>query len=236
MPITTCITLPTTDATARPFLAIKMADFRKLVAVSLLAGLLGGLLLSMLQHYQTLPLILAAEQFETPSAEHDWQPMDGWQRNGFTLLFNGLTGFGFALVISASMYWRGQRGYLYGLGWGFAGYWVFFVAPSLGLPPELPGTDSAELHSRQAWWLFTAAATAMGLFGLVLSKQRWLKIGGASLLVSPHLFGAPHPEVAHALAPEALQQHFFLWTSINNAVFWLTLGAISGRLLRKVTF
>ncbi|MDZ4151045.1 MAG: CbtA family protein, partial [Methylicorpusculum sp.] len=41
-----------------------MADFRKLVAVSLLAGLLGGLLLSVLQHYQTLPLILAAEQFE----------------------------------------------------------------------------------------------------------------------------------------------------------------------------
>jgi len=160
-----------------------MADFRKLVAVSLLAGLLGGLLLSVLQHYQTLPLILAAEQFETPSAEHvhDWQPMDGWQRNGFTLLFNGLTGFGFALLISASMYWRDQRGYLYGLGWGLAGYWVFYVAPSLGLPPELPGTDSAELHSRQAWWLFTAAATAIGLFGLffdqtalVANRRRWL--------------------------------------------------------------
>jgi len=215
-----------------------MADFRKLVAVSLLTGLLGGLLLSVLQHYQTLPLILAAEQFETPSAEHvhDWQPMDGWQRNGFTLLFNGLTGFGFALLISASMYWRDQRGYLYGLGWGLAGYLVFFVAPSLGLPPELPGTDSAELHSRQAWWLFTAAATAMGLFGLVLTKQRWLQIGGACLLALPHLVGAPHPEVAHASAPEELQQHFVVLTSIINALFWLTLGAISGRLLRKVTF
>lgn len=215
-----------------------MADFRKLVAVSLLAGLLGGLLLSLLQYYQTLPLILAAEQFETSSAEHghDWQPMAGWQRNGFTLLFNGLTGFGFALLISAAMYWRDQHGYLSGLGWGLAGYWVFFAAPSLGLPPELPGTDSAELHNRQAWWLFTAAATAVGLFGLFLTQQRWLQIGGVGLLALPHLIGAPHPEVAHALAPEVLQQHFVVLTSINNALFWLTLGALSGRLLRNVTF
>ncbi|MDX8129977.1 MULTISPECIES: CbtA family protein [Methylomonas] len=215
-----------------------MADFRKLVAVSLLAGVLGGLLLSVLQHYQTLPLILAAEQFETPSAEqaHDWQPSYGWQRNGFTWLFNSLTGFGFALLISAAMYWRDQRGYLYGLGWGLAGYWVFFVAPSLGLPPELPGTDSAELHSRQAWWLFTAAVTAGGLFGLFLSRQRWLQIGGVGLLVLPHIIGAPHPEVAHALAPEALQQQFVIGTAINNAVFWLALGALSGMALRKVTF
>lgn len=215
-----------------------MADFRKLVTISLLAGLLGGLLLSVLQHYQTLPLILAAEQFETASAEHphDWQPIDGWQRNGFTLLFNGLTGFGFALLISAAMYWRDQRGCLYGLGWGLAGYWVFFAGPSLGLPPELPGTDSAELHSRQVWWLFTAAACAMGLFGLILTQQRWLQIAGAGLLALPYLIGAPHPEVAHALAPEALQQHFVVLTSINNAMFWLALGALSGRLLRKVTF
>ncbi len=215
-----------------------MADFRKLATISLLAGALAGLLLSVLQHYLTLPLILAAEQFETPSTEHvhDWQPMDGWQRNGFTWLFNGLTGFGFALLISASMYWRDQRDYLPGLGWGLAGYLVFFVAPSLGLPPELPGTDSAELHSRQAWWLFTAASTAIGLFGLMLTKQRGLQIGGVSLLALPHLIGAPHPEVAHALVPEALQQHFVLLTSINNALFWLALGALSGRLLRKVTF
>ncbi|MEQ1622433.1 MAG: CbtA family protein [Methylococcales bacterium] len=215
-----------------------MADFRKLVAISLMAGLLGRLLLSVLQHYQTLPLILAAEQFETPSTEHvhDWQPIDGWQRNGFTLLFNGLTGFGFALLISASMYWRDQRGYLYGLGWGLAGFLVFFVAPSLGLPPELPGSDRAELHSRQAWWLFTAAATAIGLFGLILAKQRWLQIVGASLLALPHLIGAPHPEVAQTLAPEALQQHFVVLTSINNGIFWLALGAIAGRLMRKVTF
>lgn len=212
-----------------------MADFRKLVGVSLLAGLLAGLLLSIIQHYQTLPLILEAEQFETPDPEHvhDWQPEDGWQRNAFTLLFNGLTGFGFALPLAAAMYWQGTSGYWRGLAWGMAGYLVFFAGPSLGLPPELPGTDSADLHSRQAWWLFTAAATAIGLYGLLLSKNRWFQVAGVAVLAVPHLIGAPHPEVFHASAPEALQNRFVWMTALANASFWLMLGAVSGWLLPK---
>lgn len=210
-----------------------MAGFHKLVAAALLAGLLGGLLLSVLQHYLTQPLILAAETFETPAAEHghDWQPADGLERAGFTVLFNCLSGFGFALLLTTAMYWQGANGYLRGLLWGAAGYLVFFAAPSLGLPPELPGTDSAELLNRQSWWLFTATATAIGLFGVCLCKNHGLKIAGAMLLAIPHLIGAPHPEVAHALAPEALQQRFEWLSVINNAAFWLALGAISGRLL-----
>jgi cobalt transporter subunit CbtA len=214
-----------------------MADFRRLVAASLLAGILAGLLLSILQHYQTLPLILAAERFEMfdPGHVHDWQPEDGWQRNLLTVLFNGLTGFGFALLLTAAMYWRGASGYLRGLGWGVAGYLVFFAAPSLGLPPELPGTDNAALHSRQIWWLFTAAATAAGLCGLFLSKNRLLQIGSVLLIASPHLTGAPHPDVIHALAPEALQQRFVLMSAVSNGLFWLALGSLSGWLLPKFT-
>jgi len=212
-----------------------MADFRKLVAVSLLAGILAGLLLSVLQHYQTLPLILAAERFETPDPghAHDWHPEDGWQRNLLTVLFNGLTGFGFALLLTGAMYWRGSSGFLPGLAWGVAGYLVFFAAPSLGLPPELPGTDSAALHSRQAWWLFTATATAAGMSGLLLSKNCWLQSGSVLLMASPHLIGAPHPDVVLALAPEALQHRFALMSALGNAAFWLALGALSGWLLPK---
>ncbi|MDD1620848.1 MAG: CbtA family protein [Methylococcaceae bacterium] len=214
-----------------------MADFRRLVAASLLAGILAGLLLSILQHYQTLPLILAAERFETPDPGHvhDWQPEDGWQRNLLTVLFNGLTGFGFALLLTGAMYWRGDGGYQRGLAWGVGGYLVFFAAPSLGLPPELPGTDSAALHSRQAWWLFTAVATGIGLSGLFLSQNRLLQIAGAILLIVPHLIGAPHPAVIHASAPEALQHSFVLMSSISNGLFWLTLGGLSGWLLPKFT-
>lgn len=215
------------------FLVTNMADFRRLVLVALLAGLLGGVVLSVMQHYQTLPLILNAEQFEAPENHHthDWQPANGWERNGFTLLFNGLTGFGFALLISAGLYWHGHSNFQRGCCWGIAGFMVFFVAPSLGLPPELPGTDSAELESRQAWWLFTAAVTALGLFGLLLTQQRLLQIGGAFLLLLPHLIGAPHPEVSHALAPADLQQQFVLMSAMNSAVFWLILGATAGKLL-----
>jgi cobalt transporter subunit CbtA len=212
-----------------------MADFRKLVAVSLLTGILAGLLLSLLQHYQTQPLILAAERFEIADANHahDWHPEDGWQRAAFTLLFNCLSGLGFALMLSAAMYWQGTSGYRRGLLWGIAGYLVFFVAPALGLPPELPGTDSAALHSRQVWWLFTAAATAAGLFGLFFSKNRWLQAGSALLLLIPHLIGAPHPDIAQALAPEPLQQRFIWMSAVGNAVFWLALGVLSGWLLPK---
>lgn len=217
------------------FLATNMADFRKLFAASLLAGMAAGLLLSLLQHFQTQPLILAAERFETPEPGHvhDWQPDGGLQRNLLTLLFNGLTGFGFALLLSAAMYWRGNGGYVRGLVWGLAGYLVFFAAPSLGLPPELPGTDSAELLSRQAWWLFTAVSTAAGLSGLFLCENRWLQLAGIGLLALPHLIGAPHPEVMNSTAPEALQQRFIWVSALCNAAFWLALGTLSGWLLPK---
>lgn len=212
-----------------------MADFRKLVAVSLLAGSLAGLLLSILQYYQTLPLLLEAEQFEMadPQHMHDWQPQDGWQRNLFTVLFNSLAGFGFGLLLTVAMYWQGSSNYLRGLLWGLAGYLVFFVAPALGLPPELPGADSAELHDRQVWWLFTASATAAGLYGLVSNQGKWLKIVGVLVLITPHLIGAPHPEIAHTTAPQELQERFILFSAISNALFWLALGGLAGWLLPR---
>lgn len=220
------------------FLVIKMADFRKLVAISLFAGIVAGLLLSLFQHYQTQPLILSAEQFETPVAHHshDWHPENNWQRNAFTALFNCLIGFGFALLLNTAMYWQEAKGFSHGLLWGMAGYLVFFAAPTLGLPPELPGTDSAALYSRQVWWLFTAAVTALGLFSLCFGKHRWLQIAGVILLLIPHLIGAPQPEVVHALAPDDLQQRFVQMSAISNALFWLVLGALSGSLLPKVKF
>lgn len=213
-----------------------MVYFRNLVVVSLLAGIVAGLLLTVLQHYQTQPLILAAEQFETQDSHHshEWHPEEGTERLAFTTLFNMLTGFGFALLLCTAMFWQGVNGYTRGLLWGVAGYLVFFVAPSLGLPPELPGTESAALHSRQAWWLFTAFATATGLFAVVFSKNLWLKLTGVILLGLPHFLGAPHPETFQALAPEALQQRFVWLSALGNGLFWLLLGALSGWLLPKV--
>ncbi len=215
-----------------------MADFRRLVVAALLIGMLAGLFLSLLQHYQIKPLILAAERFETPVAgqAHDWQPEEGAQRIAFTMLFNCLTGFGFALLLSSAMYWRGNYGYLQGLLWAAAGYLVFFAAPALGLPPELPGTDSAALQNRQAWWLFTSVATAIGLFGVFFSKNLWLQLAGVLLIGVPHLVGAPHPDIIRSTAPAALQQRFIWMSVMTNGLFWLALGAFSGWLLPKLNF
>lgn len=216
--------------------AIKMGEFRKLATISLIAGIVAGFLLSGLQHYLMQPLIFAAEQLEIPSPEHnhDWQPEDGFQRNSLTVLFNSLVGFGFALVLTAGMYLKNHSGLQRGLVWGLAGYAVFFVAPSLGLPPELPGTENAALLNRQAWWLFTAISTACGL--IALNKNRSWQIGGVMLLALPHIIGAPHPETFSSLAPEELQHQFVLFSALSNGIFWLTLGSVAGYFFQKIEF
>ena len=133
--------------------------------------------------------------------EHDadaWAPADGAERTGFTLLSNMLSATGLALLVLAAMVasvrlsaankldWR------HGLLWGAAGYAAFFVAPALGLPPEIPGAAAAPLESRQIWWILAVVCTAAGLAGAAFGKSpwRWAALG---LLVVPHLVGAPHP-------------------------------------------
>lgn len=105
--------------------------------------------------------------------------------------------------------------------WGLAGFAVFCLAPTLGLPPELPGTAAAELGQRQSWWVGTAAATALGLAMLVFARHWLLKVAGAALLVVPHVIGAPQPEVHQSLAPETLEAQFKIASWVTNAVFWL---------------
>ncbi|MNY39165.1 putative cobalt transporter subunit CbtA [compost metagenome] len=110
---------------------------------------------------------------------------------------------------------------------------MFCLAPTLGLPPELPGTAAADLAQRQAWWVGTAASTAVGLALIVFGKQWLLKIIGAAILVVPHVIGAPQPEVHESLAPEALEAQFKIASLLTNALFWLALGLISAWLFRR---
>lgn len=212
-----------------------MADFRKLTAVALLSGIFAGFILSVVQHFNIQPLILAAERFEIADAGHasQWQPENGLQRNAFTALFNSLSGFGFALPLCAAMYWHGKSGYLRGLLWGLGGYYVFFAAPALGLPPELPGADSAALRDRQVWWLFTVAGSAIGLLLLCFGKPIALRLAGGVLLLIPHLIGAPHPEILESVLPPGLRERFVLSSAICNSLFWLALGGMAGWLLPR---
>jgi len=233
--------------------------FRRIVFSALLVGGLSGLLLTAVQLWQVMPILQSAERFEgepasAPSHDHathehptePWAPADGIERTGFTLLTNVLTAAGLALVVIAAMVaslkanpptslnWR------HGVLWGAAGYTVFFLAPALGLPPEIPGAAAAPLEGRQLWWLFAVVCTATGLAGAAFGKSYW-RWAALVLLVVPHLVGAPHPSTAMFAGqpPDAaaeltdLARQFIAATAVATAVLWLALGLSSVWTVRR---
>ena len=167
--------------------------------------------------------------------ENDWKPEDGWQRTLFTFGANLLMGVGYAFVLVALyLLWREPRNILVGALYGVAGFLVFFAAPAIGLPPELPGTAAAELSIRQEWWAMTAAATALGLFLVFSQRGWWMRILGFMIAVAPHFVAAPQPAVESSLAPAELQSQFQVATTVANAAFWLVLGVASAAMFRKL--
>lgn len=258
--------MPVTHRASRATDAIMI--FRRIVLSALLVGALAGLLLSAVQLWQVIPVIHGAERFEHAQApqvteparetaqadEHAghvhpagaWEPAEGMERTGYTLLANVLTAVGYALLMLVAMVASLKRNaaakfdWRYGLLWGTAGYVTFFVAPSIGLPPEVPGAAAAPLEARQLWWVLTALCTAAGLAGVAFGKTpwRWLALG---LFVVPYLVGAPYsvtnpfadhpPEAADELAQLARQ---FVWaTAFANALYWLVLGSASSWAVRR---
>jgi len=220
---------------------------RRLLSACLLAGFVAGLVVSLAQAWQTVPLIVAAEGFETAgeavaddhatTAGHDhapaaWAPADGAERWLWTILANILTGIGFAFLLAGAMSLSGRRlSARRGAMWGIAGFAVFTLAPALGLPPVLPGADVAPLAARQAWWIGTALATAGGLWLLLLLGRPAARFAGIALLALPHLVGAPAPGAAGGTASPELAAQFAIASLAVAVVFWTTLGATLGRLL-----
>ncbi|AZD87056.1 CbtA family protein [Pseudomonas chlororaphis] len=215
-------------------------------------GLLAALLLTLLQSFWVAPLILEAETYEkAPAAQHEdvhehaagtaahshdaeaWEPEDGWQRVLSTTGGNLVVAVGFALMLAGLYTLRAPNRTSQGLLWGLAGYATFCLAPTLGLPPELPGTAAADLAQRQIWWVGTAASTAVGIALVVFARHWLLKVLGVAILAVPHLIGAPQPEVHSMLAPQALEAQFKIASQLTNAAFWLALGLISAWLFRR---
>ncbi len=163
--------------------------------------------------------------------DHDhggaWAPHDGIERTFWTGVSNVATAIGFALIIVAVFAWRGGATWRQGLLWGTAGFFVFFVNPAIGIRPELPGAFAADLLDRQLWWLLAVACSAAGVGLLILAPKALAKVGGAALLVVPHLAGAPHPEVEGGLAPGSLADSFVFVSAATNAAFWLVLGVVA---------
>lgn len=196
-----------------------LRDFGRLVFAAAFAGLAAGLLLTALQQVEIVPLLRQAEMFEQDP--HHKSPV-----LLATIAANVVLATGFALLLAAAMSLRGMSGWRAGLLWGVAGYVVFFVAPSLGLPPELPGTLPAPLFDRQLWWVGAVASTAAGLWLAAFAQRPAWRVVGLALIALPHLIGAPRPVALGGTAPVELARQFVFATYLVNGLFWLTLGAL----------
>jgi cobalt transporter subunit CbtA len=215
-----------------------MAVFRRLVFAALCAGSLSGVFATVAHQIGTVPLILQAETYEKLSermmaAAHEhssaWEPENGAERTAYTLLADVLTGVGFALLLGAGLTLRGgEVGWRQGLLWGLAGFATFTLAPSFGLPPQLPGSEAAPLFDRQLWWLGTAVATGCALALIAFTTRARWAILAVLLVVLPHLYGAPELSEHVAAVPAALSHHFVVAATIVNFLFWLMLGASTG--------
>ena len=219
---------------------------RRVVLAAVLAGIAAGLVMSAIQHWRVTPLILQAESFEAGHGhggaahvhggdDHAWAPADGLERTGFTVLFNLLTGVGFALVAAAaSLITRLPLNASTGLMWGLAGFATFMLAPSAGLPPELPGMARTDLASAQSWWWLAVAATAGGIAVIALTRHPAWKAAAVGLIALPHLIGAPQANGDSAV-PAGLANAFAANAIAVSAIFWIVLCVSLGFLLSRQT-
>jgi cobalt transporter subunit CbtA len=228
----------------------------RVLTVSLLAGLLAGLLIAALQHVTTTPLILKAETYEAalrlqsgvaeasfdgqamihlahgPAGHADepqWMPQDGFQRTALTSLVTIGTAIGFAALLLAGMIAANERiDERRALAWAICGFLAFGLAPAMGLAPELPGAAAAELQHRQLWWLLTAAVTAASLFVFLRVEAPWARALAVLALLLPHLIGAPHPAAPESRVPAEIAAHFAALSLAIQAALWLATGFAVG--------
>ncbi|MEE9240933.1 MAG: CbtA family protein [bacterium] len=215
--------------------------FKRIVFAAAASGLVAGLVVSAVQFVRAVPLIYEAEKYEKKepppaqalgSTQKGLAPSDGEEQGGFsrpalTIVSNVMSAIGFALLLIAGFAIRGNVDWKQGVLWGMGGFIAFSLAPSIGLPPELPGSFAAALPDRQIWWIPTVAGTAVGLLLLAFKPgMRW-KLAGVALIALPHIIGAPQPDRHGGLAPDDLMNAFVVAALVTSAIFWVALGAAS---------
>ena len=214
---------------------------------TIFVGLFTGLLMTAVQQWRVVPLIIAAEAFEggqpathehsavksglyliTPAYahEHDEElgPL-GMSRLGGTMLANLVTYSGFALLLMGVSTVLAQRITLANfVGWGACGWLAVHFLPAVGLPPELPGFPAAELQSRQIWWVATVIMSGAGLGLLALKDGVAFKLGGFALIALPHVFGAPQPINIATTVPALYAAEYSVAALTASLISWLVLA------------
>jgi cobalt transporter subunit CbtA len=163
--------------------------FRRIIYSALIIGCLAGLLLSAAQIMTVNPILFAAEAFESSGHDHgshdhgdSWSPEDGAERTSFTIFANISAGIGFAAILLSLMSQLQIQGIARlslskGFLWGMAGFTAVFLAPAIGLPPEIPGIQAAALEKRQLWWTLAVVAVGLGLLVLSFAPVKYKVIG-----------------------------------------------------------
>ena len=226
----------------------------RVLLAGLCAGLLAGAAVALLQQFTTSPLISKAEAYEAAKAagsraaihgedalphshpgahgqgeEEGWKPREGFERIAVTSLATFATSIGYALLLLAAMLLSEAEITAHrALAFAACGFIATGLAPSMGLPPELPGNATGPLIERQVWWAATAAATAGALWLLLSSKLAGAKFAGAALLLLPHIAGAPQPAGFESTAPAELAGQFAATSLGLQALLWALIGFAAG--------
>ncbi|TNC74814.1 CbtA family protein [Rubellimicrobium roseum] len=218
---------------------------------ALIAGLVAGLLAAALNLWALTPLIQEAETFEGATVHvhedgtehvheaahsHEAAP-EGLARSFGTVATTLVAYAGFGLLLGVGMATAARMGHAPGLRtgllWGLGGFAAIQLAPAVGLPPELPGTASADLAARQMWWALCAASTATGLAALAFGRNAGVAALGVALVLLPHLLGAPQPPSHDGLVPPGLAAAFATRSLGVAALSWALLGALTGLLAQR---
>ena len=216
--------------------------------------MLGGI-----QIFLVNPVIYSAEVYETEEAftlalsdqydhEHShrqWAPEHGLERKQFTLVSSIFAGIGFAAVMLAIMNQiqlslNRSFNWLKGVLWGLAGFLSVFVAPAIGVPPEIPGMQTALIEHRQICWVLTVFSVAIGL-ALIAFTPLKLKAVGLLFLALPYLFIVPkfegalfqHEDPAVVKALQLIHIQFVTYSGIANLIFWVAMGVACALTLKR---
>lgn len=173
-------------------------------------------------------------------AETQDESMLGLGRLGDTILANLVAGAGFALMLAAAAmltgigFPEGRDGVMRGLLLGAAAWFCVQLAPSMSLPPAVPGFPYADLGDRQSWWIIAVIASAIGIWCIAMRPEWLVKVLGVAIIVAPHVWGSPVPEDLSSEVPAYLASAYAAASLATTLFFWLLLGGLLGSFLSRV--
>ncbi len=221
--------------------------FQKMFASAVFAGFGAGLIAALLHITLMAPIIVEAEKYESGAVVHYGEPIgnaaeiaEAWaegdesafSRNFQSILWTLGTYVGFAFMLVAGFGLAENAGHRItarnGMIWGAAGYAAFYLAPSIGLPPELPGAAAADLTARQIWQISTMVATGAGIAAISFGKNGLVWGAGIVAIALPHIIGAPGFDDYTGVTPPEMAAHFASVTLGLGVVSWVVMGLIAG--------